>query len=363
MRVLHVVTQVGTYGGERFVPALARAQRDAGLDVTVVTLSPGGVAPPGVPIRSIARRGRDPFQTIRFFSRLIATVRELRPDIVHTHLAYGKTWGRFATMLAGRAPIVHTEHANDFGGSTCYRYVGRLLHARTSRIVALSRAHAERITRYEGVTADRITIIPNGIEREPARDSSREEARLRLGLADGERVVLFLGRLDPVKRPELALEAFSLLPARLNARLWIAGDGPLRTTVEAAVQRLGIEERVCLFGYRSNAAELLAVSDALLNTSRTEAMPLSIIEARCEGVPVVCTPWPGAEELVEDGGVVAAGDGAMEIARALEAAFSGTRAPAHERNQLRERFSIERAANAHAALYRDVIGGTRHDYC
>lgn len=357
MRVVHVVTQIGTYGGERFVPALARAQRAAGLDVTIVTLSPSASIDDGVPIHAVARNGRRPGQTLSFFSHLVGTMRALRPDIVHTHLAYGKTWGRLAAMLAGRVPIVHTEHANDFGGSHAYRYLGRLLHARTSRIVALSRAHADRIARYEGVASEKIAVIPNGIEqRGPHAD--RDTARKRFGLSETDRLVLFLGRLDDVKRPRLAVEAFASLDAELHARLWIAGDGPLRGAVAETARERGLGDRVSLLGYRSDTSALLAAADAVLNTSRTEAMPLSVIEARCEGVPIASTPWPGADELLEAGGTLAADDSPAAVAQALNVAVRTGRATDAERALARESFSIERAAAAHAALYHSITGET-----
>ncbi len=357
MRVVHVVTQLGTYGGERLVAALAVAQRSAGIDVSVVTIydSPN-IDVGGVPVYCAGRRGHGARGGgILFFFRLTSLIRRLRPDVVHTHLAHAKHWGRLAALAAGARCIVHTEHGNDFSASFPRRALTRLLHRRTPGIVALTHAHAQRIARYEHVPADRIAVVPNGVALDVGDAVTREEARRALGVPDGARAVLFLGRLDRVKQPLHALAACALLPVELNAHVYFAGEGPLRAEISAAADAEGIAARVHLLGYRTDTQLLLHAADAVLNTSQSEAMPLSLVEALCAGVPVVSTPWPGARELLADA-AVSDDFQPPSIATALEAALRRTHRETDELPGLRARFSIERTAATYARLYENLAG-------
>jgi glycosyltransferase involved in cell wall biosynthesis len=352
MRVLHIVSQVGTYGGERFVPALARAQRRAGIDARILTIYDGAPVDDvvvGSCGRSNARgaRGGGP----AFFFRLFAALRRERPDVVHTHLAHAKHWGRLAAFLAGATRVIHTEHANAFDDLLPKRLLTRALHRRTAFIVALSEPQRERIIEHEGASPARVVVIPNGVDlTTPVRTNAREQTRLRsaIGVPQGAKLLLAVGRLDAVKRYDLALETLALLPS--DAHLVVAGDGPERNALLERASELGISHRFHALGYRSDIPQLLAVADLVLNTSRSEAMPLSLLEAICAGVGVVATPWPGARELLGERCVAAAARAdalASCIVTNLFAQDAVRRPSSEERNA----HSIDRAAARYVALY------------
>lgn len=354
-RVVHIASHVGTYGGERFVGALVRAQCAKGANATVITLydSPGI---PGVATYSAGRRAAyAPGGGFSFFFRLVRMLRTLKPDIAHTHLAHAKYWGRLAALMAGVPRIVHTEHSSDFSASPLRRTLTRMLHARTDRVVALTHAQAERIVHCEGARPNRVAVIPNGIEFHLA-PIDRLAARRALGVQSGSLAIVFVGRLDAVKVPLRAVDALALLPAELNAHLYFVGDGSLRSAVAERARLRGVAERTHLLGYRQDIAAVLAAADAALNTSDSESMPLSLIEAICAGVPVVATPWPGAQELVGEAGRVAGSFEGSAIAAELESVLHlETRAAPEAMQALRERFSITRAASEYLALYEGLL--------
>lgn len=331
MRVAHVISQTGTYGGERFVPALVQAERAAGIDACIVT--------------GCSRK--------RIFA-LAQTLRDLRPDIVHTHLAHAKYWGRIAAILAGVPHIVHTEHGNDFRAPLPLRAIGRALQFRTDRVVALTRAQATRIARYERIPFEKIAIIANGIELGTLQSAGSGAARAELGGTDGGRIVLAVGRLDAVKRYDRAIESLALLPRSANVHLSIAGDGRERSRLARIAAERGVGDRVHLLGYRDDVPALLGAADVVLNTSESEAMPLSLIEALCSGVRVVTTPWPGAIEIFAADAAVVPDFQPQSIAVALETALDAGALPAQRVSALRERFSIDRAAASYAAVYAEL---------
>lgn len=359
MRVLHIVSHVGTYGGERFVPALAAAQRRAGLDAHVATLydGPASRATMEVPLHSAGRTyaGRAKGGGFLFFFRLLRLIRQLRPDVVHTHLAHAKHWGRLAAMIAKVPTIVHTEHANAFREPPLKKTLARILHRRTAAVVAFSHAHAQRVAAHDGVAPDRIAVIPNGIEVN-ARALDRNAARARLHVAAGQHVVLSAGRLDSVKRHDLAIDALALLSRGLDAQLFIAGDGPLRDALLARARERRVEARLHLLGYRADVGALMAAADVALNSSESEAMPLALLEAMCAGVPIACAPWPGAAELFAEVGQIASDASAAALAAAIVSALR-PEALLRARAAMplaRETFSIDATAARYAALYRSL---------
>lgn len=362
MRVLHVVSHLGTYGGERFVSALAAAQHRAGLDASVVTIYDAQETPAGVPVYSAGRRnaGRARGGGFLFFFRLMKFVRELRPDVVHTHLAHAKHWGRLAAAIAGTPTLVHTEHGNAFGEPPHKRILTRILNGRTAAIIAFSGLHARRIAQNEGFPLERIAVIPNGIEIDAAIPD-RDSARAELGITAGQVMILSIGRLEAVKRHDLAIDALALVP-RQDVRLFIAGDGGLEESLLAQARRAGVEGRVHLLGYRRDVRALLSAADVAVNSSESEAMPLALLEATCAGVPIACAPWPGASELLAGVGEIARDGSAPALAAALERAMQPeSRRRAHEAMPAaRARFSIDATAALHADLYRSLCRRSRN---
>ncbi|MBV8601827.1 MAG: glycosyltransferase [Candidatus Eremiobacteraeota bacterium] len=363
LRVMHVITDLGTYGAERFLLELLTELPVPSLSLGVTLVAGRSVPAPlrerDIDVCALGRSGRYDFS---FLPRMVGFFNAWKPDIVHTHTHHGKYWGRLAAVLAGVPTVVHSEHNSDFRASAPFVVLNRLLHRRTKRIVALSETHGSCLGRAEGVPSERIVVIPNGI-RLP-RDLDREAARRKLG-TDGDTLALMhVGRLCGVKNQRLALAALSILSGdlRLRAKLFFAGDGDDRAMLEGLAQRLGVGGNVVFLGYRDDLVGLLPAADAWLMTSLNEGMPISMIEAMAAGIPIVTTPWNGAAAMLEGGrcGWVSSSMSPESFATALESALRDP-AEARERGgRARARavqlFSIERTAQQYVALYHTLVG-------
>ena len=187
----------------------------------------------------------------------------------------------------------------------------------------------------------------------------RADARALLDLPATGPVVLFVGRLTSVKRPDRLLAAFEQVVAKVpDATLAVAGQGDLLEEVRSDAQRLG--QSVRFLGWQPDVASLYAACDVVVISSDNEGMPVTLIEAAMAGVPGVTTDVGSASEVVDDQvtGLVVSTD-AEAIAEALIDLLSdsGRRLEMGCAAELRARqcFSSERLIVDHAALYRRLI--------
>ena len=238
------------------------------------------------------------------------------PEVVHTHASKAGALGRAA--LRGRrferTARVHTFHGHVLEGyfpaALSARLVAteRRLAAHTDRLVAVSHATADDLVRLGVADEAKLVVIQPGVELAPLlalrRDERAEAAQALRGLMGAREedcVVGVVGRLAEVKQPLRALEVFRLLAARYpRLQLAFVGDGDQRGALERALRALPPElaRRAHLLGAREDMPVVLGALDAVLLTSRTEGMPVALIEAAAAGLPSVARAVGGVPELV-----------------------------------------------------------------
>jgi glycosyltransferase involved in cell wall biosynthesis len=193
-----------------------------------------------------------------------------------------------------------------------------------------------------------VHVIPNGIPVGPLpTPAERSAAREALGLPAGVPVVAFVGRLSPEKAPEVLLRA-----VRGTAiRVLVAGDGPLRESLEAEAD----PEQVRFLGFLPDVGTVLAAADVLALPSRTEGLPMAVLEAMAAGLPVVASAVGSLPEVLGGGAglLVPAGD-----VPALRLALEQLSAPdvrAALAAEARRRVESRYAAATMARSYRDLL--------
>jgi glycosyltransferase involved in cell wall biosynthesis len=367
MRVVHVCGDLGLYGAENVVALLLRHTSEPDVDLVGLTVNrsehPEARERAGVPVVAIDRAGR---RDVGFLFRMIREFRRLRPDVVHTHGHHGRYWGRIAAVLAGVPVIVHTEHNSDLTPPHPRRVFGllnRLLNPRTSAFIGFTAVQREQVAKAEGIPVDRVVVIPNGVPPLEADAGRRERVRASLGLPADCIAIVAVARLFPLKRQDLAIDAVAELPDALRARvrLILVGDGPMREALVAQAALRGLRDTVQFLGFRTDARDVLAAGDVALLTSTREAMPLSIIEAMLANVPIVSTPWSGADGMLGGGryGSIASEFTPAAVANALRATIEDR--PAAERRAAdalayaTADFDVHTQTRRYAALYRNLL--------
>jgi glycosyltransferase involved in cell wall biosynthesis len=236
-----------------------------------------------------------------------------------------------------------------------YRWLERLAAAWCRTIVTLS-----AFERDAGLAAgigrpEQYCVIPNGVELERF-GRPREPVPGR---------ILWLGRLAPPKRPDLALRAVALARSKVPAaHLHVVGEGVQGGELEALSAELQLGDAVRFLGTRDDVPDLLASAECVLLASDYEGCPLAVLEALAAGVPVVATSVGGIPEildhdrtglLVEPGSPGSLAAALIELlsspGRAAELGFAGRRVAA-------ARFSIERMTADVVGLYRAIDTGS-----
>ena len=303
LRVMHVVFAFQPGGMEmgvlKLVNGLDRRRIQSAICSTQTARELNSLLSPQVPLFEFRRReGNDPrlvWNLYRLFARE-------RPHIVHTHAWGTLIEGLTAARLAGVPIVVHGEH-----GTLQLRHRQRILQryawSRVDRVHSVSTRLAERMAHEVGFPPDRIQTIHNGVDLSRFRGAiSAADARHALALPVDGPIVGAVGRLVPVKDHVSLVEAIARM-GRDGARATavIAGEGPLRGTIEARASALGVTEQIRLLGHRQDVDVVLAALDVFVLPSRSEGLNNTILEAMAAGIPVVATRVGGADEMVIDG--------------------------------------------------------------
>ncbi|WP_328537619.1 glycosyltransferase [Streptomyces sp. NBC_00344] len=334
MKVLQVITGLGVGGAEQQLRLLMRRMPVA-CDVVTLT-NPGPVAhglrADGVSVTHLEMNGN---RDLTVLPRLARLIRRGGYDLVHTHLYRACVYGRIAARMAGVRTTVATEH------SLGDRYIEgrpltrgtRALYLRTERLgtatVAVSATVADRLRAW-GVPAQRIHVVPNGIDADSFRydPAARRAARARIGVPEDTFVVGGVGRLVPGKQFDLLVRAVAAVP---GAWLLLAGDGPERAALSRLAGRLGAGDRVRLLGECDalpggalSVPAVLSAMDVFVSASAEESFGLAVVEALASGLPVLHVACPAIDDLP-----AASAPGALRVegrADALREALSARRA-------------------------------------
>jgi sugar transferase (PEP-CTERM/EpsH1 system associated) len=304
LHVTHAVLSLDVGGLERVVLELIRAGRARGYTTSVVCLHRrGAMADQAVALGATVRSvDKPPGIRPKTVSRLADVFRELRPDVVHSHQLGALVYGGPAARRAGVPLTVHTEHGQNYAHSRKARLLGRFAARYARRVFGVSADIVREVVECKIAPARKVALAVNGIDTQRFAAADGGGTRRHLGAGPGAFLVGTVGRLAEIKRQDVLLRGFARLRQVVPAaRLVLVGDGPERGSLTALARQLGIEAAVTFTGARDRPEDYVAAMDVLVLSSRSEGMPLAVLEAWAAGKPVVATPVGGVPELIRDG--------------------------------------------------------------
>ncbi len=282
-------------------------------------------------------------------------IRDNNINLVHTHGYRSDIAGFLVTRLTG-VPVVSTLHGWTpvTRSLRCYEALDRFCLRRFDHLICVSRDLHDEMLRL--VTPERVTLLPNAVTL-PTGEGGLPEGWSRKGCT-----ILYAGRLSPEKGVDVLLRAFARsCVAHEEVRLLLVGDGPNRGDYELLAGELGIADRVHFLGFRNDIQAFYRLADLFVLPSRSEGLPMALLEAMALGTPVVATRVGGVPDLVTDGvtGLLVAPDDPIALGAAIrrvvdcrgEALERGTRA----RVKVVREFAAAPWARSMESLYRKII--------
>ena len=231
----------------------------------------------------------------------------LSPEIVlfgdgfpFSSLAAKQTAGALKIPYVSLVHVVHPKWGEEFGS---FLPVLREVFARASQVVAVSKNNLELLREHFGLSASHGIVIHNGRPEKfflPRDEAARQRIRDQLGIDADTVVAITIGRFDHEKGHDLLLDCVPLIRKHScweSLRMLWVGEGHLRHRAQR-LARLVAGDRIQCLGERRDISDLLDASDFLIHPSRSEGLPLVVLEAMAKGLPVIGTTVGGIPEAL-----------------------------------------------------------------
>jgi glycosyltransferase involved in cell wall biosynthesis len=277
---------------------------------------------------------------------LASFYRRFDPHVVHAHMFHPLVAGLALTrQKLSPAPLCFTSHCYEhaFVGMR-RRVVKASRRLRAADIIFASDQHPD-------FNSDRTLVISNGVEVPPSRFERRAWG------VDGPIRLLTVGRITEQKDPLGLLRSFAEL-RRPDVTLDIVGTGPMETAARELATALGLDDRVRFHGVRSDIRELMRATDVFVMHSKFEGMPMVLLEAGAEAMPVLATPAGSIPSVLgSDRGVITTADAfSHELAELLDAPGVAIDMGARLYDHVLANHSIQRTTAEHESLYLELAG-------
>jgi len=367
MHILHVVGRLNDFGGTpiKILYQIGNASKD--VKYTVVCMVEAGHLAPrfrgyGVQVINL---GYSQAFDIRQLFELYKLIKEIKPDVVHTHFARSNGYGRVAALLAG-CKIVTSEHGIKRNTKPYVCVLDSILNIITDCHVSNSHATMSSSLRTIKFNRKNMQVIHNGVPDIPKLTGSSEKKLLRakFGLSEKDMLVLDVGSHIELRNHECLIEAIASLKGKAPPiKLVLIGDGPHRQKILHSIEENGVSKEVLLLGRveRDEVHKIMQLADVYVNPAYAEGFGIATVEAMLlERAIVYCNSGALPELLVNEvSGLSYSPKNSSELAEKILRVFESKDLRNSLSKQARQRalnmFSIERFVDDFEELYRSVM--------
>jgi glycosyltransferase involved in cell wall biosynthesis len=321
VRIAHIITRLIRGGADENTLLSCNGQAEMGHEVHLIYGLEASDAMvcrlhPAV-IRHQIRALRRPLTPIGdAWATLAATtlLRQIKPEIVHTHTSKAGAIGRVAARIASISGVVHGIHILPFlnvglAEQLAYLTTERLLAPVTDAFVDVSYGMMETALANGMGPAPKHTVVPSGMDLTQFTDAQPiddEEVGAVFACPSAEasrmKLLVMTAALEPRKRVIEFLDVFArVVESEPAAALAVLGEGRDRDAILARVHALGLDEKVALPGFRNDVERWVARADVCVLASEREGLPRAVVQYVLAGRPVVSTALPGLEDIVKSG--------------------------------------------------------------
>jgi glycosyltransferase involved in cell wall biosynthesis len=313
IKVVHIVTRMNTGGVAVLIGNLMTGLDPDKFDLTLIAgscdsteedyLEKIATSIPFVKVESL-QRAISPRQDFVTFVKLWKILRDIKPNIVHTHTSKAGLIGRTVSRLAApRAKRIHTFHGHLLDGyfspfkTKLITNIEGMLAKNTHALIAMGNQVKNDLLKVGVGSESKFRVFFPGLKAVAVH--SKTESKKILGLDSSLTTCLFIGRLTQIKRPDRLLDAIAILKAKqLQFEFLIAGDGELSEYVSTRISRE--ELPVKTLGWVKDTSKAFSASDIMVLCSDNEAVSLVLIEGSQYGLPLVSTNVGSVSDVVID---------------------------------------------------------------
>jgi len=313
IKVVHIVTRMNTGGVAVLIGNLMKGLDPNKFDLTLITgscdsteedyLEKIETSIPYVKVDSL-QRAISPRKDLLTFLNLWKILREIKPDVIHTHTSKAGLIGRLVSRLAvPRARRVHTFHGHLLDGyfspakTKLITNLESLLAKKTDALIAMGNQVKNDLLKAGVGSESKFTVFFPGLK--PANIHSKADSKKSLGINTTFATCLFVGRLTQIKRPDRLLDAIAILKTRgLEFEFLVAGDGELSNYVSSRISKEGLPVKT--LGWVKDTSEAFSAADIVVLCSDNEAVSLVLIEGSQYGLPLVSTNVGSVSDVVVD---------------------------------------------------------------
>ena len=301
---------------------------------------------------------------IRCVMDLKALMQRRGVDVMHSHEFTMAVYGAAAARLAGVPHVITMHGGRYYAGALRRRVAFRWAIRNSARTVAVSGFTARDLETSLGLAEGSLHVIPNGLR---ITRGDRANVREELGLSATDLLVLTVGNLYLVKGQDVLVRAVARVlkeDPSLPVYLAVAGRGEQEPVLRSLARENGIIDRVHFLGFRDDVPDLLAAADVFALPSRSEGLPLALLEAMFAGRPVIASAVGGIPEVVRHNqeALLCEPDSPDDLASALSSLLREPdlreRLGTAGRDLAKQRYSPEAMVSAYETVYRSGLKRT-----
>ena len=361
IKIVYIINSLALGGAERLLLDLSRLLNKEKFEISVCTVNGSGPLLPefeklNLKVKIFQKKTK---LGLGVLWHIFKYLQEIKPQIVHTHLFAGDTWGRIAAILARVPIIITTEHNLNLNESWLKKKIKLVLSWFTDNIIAVSRGVKDYSVEIEKINPKKIAIIYNGIDLK--KFSFRGYKPIEL---DKKINAVVIARLEEQKGHKYLLDAMpKICPKYPNFILNIIGIGSLMIDLKNQVERLGINNKVVFWEQQLEIEKILSQMDLFILPSVWEGLGIVILEAQAVGVPVLAAEVGGIKEIVinKQTGLLFPAKNSEAIFNSVDLLISNPEIAknliTNAQKQVTERFSLEQMVNDYQNLYIELIKG------
>ncbi|UCD15410.1 MAG: glycosyltransferase [Candidatus Omnitrophota bacterium] len=233
---------------------------------------------------------------ILYWVRAFVCLRKINPDIVHTQSIFMGITGFLAKVFFKKPYVMYGRGSDIYLPWVFKRPISRLILKNADAVIAQTE---DMKVKMQKIYNRDIFVVPNGIDLEKFKGILQREMRDKAAV-----VILFVGRLIPVKGVRYLIEAIKILKQKnLNTKLILIGDGKDRLKLAKLVEKLGLNIDITFLGKINNEdiPKYMVNADVFILPSLSEGFPMVILEAFASGLPIIATKVGGISEIIKEG--------------------------------------------------------------